>query len=49
MRHRKSTHTDKYINFNFNHPVDHKFGVISTLYHRADTIVTDNLDRQAEN
>ena len=45
---RKSTHTDQYLNFNSNHPVDHKLGVIRTLYHRADTVVTDDLDRQEE-
>ena len=42
----KSTHTDQYLNFN--HPVDHTLGVIHTLYHWVDTVVTDGLDRQVE-
>ena len=44
---RKSTHTNQYLNFNFNHPVDHKFGVIHALYYQASfwsqTISTDKL------
>ena len=44
----KSTHTDQYLNFNSNHPVDYKLAVIRTLYHRADTVVTEDLDRKAE-
>ena len=45
---RKSTNTDQHLDFNSNHPVEHKLVVIRTLYHRADTVVTDNLDRQEE-
>ena len=48
MIYRKSTHIDQYLNFNSNHPVDHKLRVIRTLYHQADTVVTDDLDRQVE-
>ena len=44
----KSTHTDQFLNFNSNQPVDHNLGVIRTLYHRADTVITDDLDNQAE-
>ncbi|XP_072048573.1 uncharacterized protein [Amphiura filiformis] len=45
---RKPTHTDKYLNFQSNHPVQHKLGVIQTLYHRADCIVTNPEDKEEE-
>ncbi|XP_072019492.1 uncharacterized protein [Amphiura filiformis] len=45
---RKPTHTDQYLNFQSNHPVQHKPGVIQTLYHRADCIVTNPVDKEEE-
>jgi hypothetical protein len=45
---RKPTHTDQYLNFTSNHPVQHKLGVINTLYHRPDTVITDPVDVSAE-
>ena len=45
---RKPTHTDQYLNFNSNHPVQHKLGVIRTLYDRAVAVVTDPVDRESE-
>ncbi|XP_074656696.1 uncharacterized protein LOC141909911 [Tubulanus polymorphus] len=45
---RKTTHTDQYLNFNSNHPLEHKRGVVKTLLHRADTIVSDDSERQSE-
>ncbi|KAI8486248.1 hypothetical protein Bbelb_359640 [Branchiostoma belcheri] len=45
---RKPTHTDQYLNFDSNHPLDHKLGVIRTLFHRANTIVSDPQDLETE-
>ena len=45
---RKPTHTDQYLSFSSNHPIEHKLGVIRTLYNRAETIVTTSEDRAAE-
>jgi len=45
---RKPTHTDQYLLFDSNHPLDHKLGVVKTLHKRAHTIVTDPEDEQQE-
>ena len=45
---RKPTHTDQYLLFDSNHPLDHKLGVVKTLHKRAHTIVIDSGDKQQE-
>ncbi len=43
---RKPTHTDHYLQFGSNQPLQHKLGVIRTLVHRSSTICS-NRDEQA--
>ena len=46
--HRKPTHTDQYLQFDSNQPLQHKLGVIKTLVHRCNTICTTEEDKLAE-
>ncbi|XP_072039422.1 uncharacterized protein [Amphiura filiformis] len=45
---RKQTHTDQYLQFDSNHPLIQKLGVVKTLIHRAETIVTKESEKKAE-
>ena len=44
----KKTHSDQYLNFGSHHALQHKLGIIRTLYDRCDNIVTDPMDAKAE-
>ncbi|XP_028415011.1 uncharacterized protein LOC114538091 [Dendronephthya gigantea] len=45
---RKKTHTDQILNFNSNHPTQHKISCIRTLFNRIDTHCNTEEARQAE-
>ena len=45
---RKPTHTDQYLQFDSNQPLQHKLGVIKTLYHRCNTICTTQENKLRE-
>ncbi|XP_072047005.1 uncharacterized protein [Amphiura filiformis] len=45
---RKDTHTDQYLLFDSHHPLIHKLGVIRTLFHRADTISSNEIVKEEE-
>ncbi|KAI8517692.1 hypothetical protein Bbelb_037090 [Branchiostoma belcheri] len=45
---RKPTHTDQYLIFDSHHPLEQKLGVIRTLFHRADTLITSAEARAKE-
>ena len=42
------THTDQYLQYSSNQPLQHKLGVIRTLYHRGNLICLDDTTKLAE-
>ena len=45
---RKNTHTDQYLNFESNHHISQKLGIINTFQHRINNIITDEEDKTEE-
>ena len=45
---RKKTHTDQILNFNSNHPTQHKISCIKTLFNRIDTHCNTEQAKQTE-
>ena len=45
---RKATHTNQYLSFQSHHHISHKLSVVRTLVDRAESVVTDPADKQAE-
>ena len=45
---RKPTHTDQYLQFDSHHPMIHKLGVIRTLEHRANVVISETDEREKE-
>jgi hypothetical protein len=45
---RKPTHTDRYLDFTSNNPLEHKRAVATTLFHRALMVPTDKADKHQE-
>ena len=44
----KDTHTDQYLSFKSNHPLEHKRGVVNTLMNQADIVVGNDQERIEE-
>ena len=45
---RKPTHIDQYLNFKSNQPLQHRFSIVCTLHHRADSVTADPEDPRQE-
>lgn len=45
---RKPTHTNQYLHFESHHPLHQKLGVVNTLLHRCEVVVTDPKDKEEE-
>ena len=47
--HKKPTHTNRYLQYNSHHPLQHKLSVPKTLYDRNDKLITNKHDKKKEN
>ena len=45
---RKPTHTDQYLMYNSNHHISQKLGIVSTMHHRINTLITEDADKVVE-
>ena len=45
---RKNTHTNQYLNFRSNHPLEHKIGVTRTPMNRVDRLMSDETELMRE-
>ena len=45
---RKPTHSDRYLNFHSNHPIEHKSAVVNALAHRGNCLISNESDKKLE-
>ena len=45
---RKPTHSDRYLNFRSNHPIEHKSAVVNALAHRGNCLISNEGDKELE-
>ena len=45
---RKPTHSERYLNFKSEHPLEHKFAVVNALTHRANSLIRDENKTRVE-
>ena len=45
---RKSIHSERYLNFKSEHPLEHKSTVVNVLNHRANSLIRDENKKQVE-
>ena len=45
---RKATHSDRYLNFRSNHPIEHKSAVVNALAHRGNCLISNEGDKELE-